>query len=280
MLPVAAAPPDKQECIDAHTRGQELRDKNALVEARNAFVLCAQASCPSVVQADCAQLASEMTKLVPSVSFAARDAAGHDLPRTTVLVDGTPLTTHLDDGKSHELNPGRHQVRFVHEGAEVSLDLVVTQGEKGRAVVGTFPAPAPRATASASEPAASVAPVVAPGPVTTGSRSAVPLVVTGLGATALVAGVVLTLVGHGQIPSACDLGSHRCRAPAGDGAFDEARRGVTTMNVGFVVGGVGAATVAGGLIWYLTQSTEPATATALAPWSDGRSGGLLYRGRF
>src|SRR5579884_3754028 len=92
----------KDECLAAHGHGQDLRDQGRLTAARQAFMACAQSSCPALIQADCAQFEEQVDRLVPSVSFAARDPAGADLPDTSVDVDGAPLVGRLD-GKSYDL---------------------------------------------------------------------------------------------------------------------------------------------------------------------------------
>ena len=40
----------------------------------------------------------------------------------------------LDDGKPYDLDPGKHAVRFVHEGRETTVTVVLNQGEELRYV--------------------------------------------------------------------------------------------------------------------------------------------------
>jgi len=153
---------------------------------------------------------------------------------------------------------------------------VVAQGEKARTIVATFPdsqAPASASAPVAATPAAP--PPAAPPP----SRSITPLIVTGLGGAALIGGAALLFYGRSQIPSACKLSSHECQAPPGDPAFEDARKSVSTMNVGFVVGGVGAAVTIGGLLWYFTSGPSESR-QAVTPWAAPRSAGLSYGLRF
>ena len=51
-----------------------------------------------------------------SVSLAARDASGNDLPDTTVYIDDMLVATRLDDGKPHDVDPGKHVIRFNNGG--------------------------------------------------------------------------------------------------------------------------------------------------------------------
>src|ERR1700734_2425861 len=86
-----AAPPTKDECVDAFGKGQDARDGAQLVQADRYFLVCAQAACPDLVQHDCARFVDEVERLLPTVTFVARDAAQNDLPDTSVYVDGTPV---------------------------------------------------------------------------------------------------------------------------------------------------------------------------------------------
>ncbi|NOU29311.1 MAG: hypothetical protein HOO96_15525, partial [Polyangiaceae bacterium] len=187
---VASAAPTKEQCVASHGLGQDLREKGQLVQARKTFLACAQASCPGVVQADCARFSEEIERITPSVSFAARDAKGADLPAASVYVDDQLVATRLDDGKSYDIDPGRHVVRFVQEGTETTLKIVLSQGEKGRTVLGTFAElhgdvskAAPKAAPSASPPPSPEQPET--------HRPTLPLVVTLAGAASVVEGRVL-----------------------------------------------------------------------------------------
>lgn len=277
--PVAlAASPTKEECVDAHSKGQDARESGQLVQASKLFLTCAQPSCPELVQRDCARLADELERQTPSVTFAARDAAQNDLPDTRVLVDGTVVASRLGDGKAHELDPGRHEVRFVHAGAELVLDVVVSQGEKGRALVGTFPSATAAGAATPSLAASPPPPTGAPDP----RRRAGPLVLLGLGAAAAAAGGVLLGVGLARIPSNCSLATHQCAAPPQDPVFDRASRGVTLVNLGAIVGAAGMVTFGSSLIWYFAQPARApmttTTTTALVPWLGPQGAGLSLSG--
>ncbi len=264
----------KDECIEAHGRGQDQREKGQLVRARQTFLSCAQSGCPNLIQGDCARFGEELSRLVPSVSFAARDARGGDLPGTTVYVDDTLVATRLDDGKSYDVDPGKHLVRFVHEDRETSLKLVLNQGERGRSVVATFADVNPAPLVSREAPAASV-----PG------RPVLPLFVAGVGAAAVVTGGVILALGLHEVPSSCSVSSKDCAAAPGDPAFASASHGVSLANVGVGVGIGGAAAMVGGLVWYFTQSTDaPPTQTGkrgrLEPWVGRGSGGVAAVGTF
>jgi hypothetical protein len=267
----AGAAPTKEECVDAHGKAQDAREAGQLAEARRLFLACAQPACPELVNRDCARFADEIERLQPTVTFTARDGAQNDLPDTEVYVDGARVASRLGDGRAHEIDPGSHEVRFVHAGKETILRVVVNQGEKGRALVGTFleaGAPAPGAARAADAPER--------------RRPSGPLALVGLGAAAAAAGAVLVGVGFTRIPDVCSLSAHECKAPPGDPVFARASTGVTMVNLGTVVGGVGVLGLGSGLIWYLAQPLRPArpTATALRPWVGPQGAGLALAGSF
>ena len=266
----AAAP--KDECVEAHSRGQDQREKGQLTRARSTFLACAQSSCPALIQGDCARFGEELDRLVPSVSFGARDARSGDLPGTSVFVDDVLMATRLDDGKSYDLDPGKHVIRFVHDGKDSTLRVVLNQGEKGRTLVATF-ADINAQTKEVAEPV-----------VQQPKRPALPLVVAGLGAAGLATGVVLMAIGLHDVPSQCSVSTRDCAAPPGDKAFEEANHGVNMANMGLGVGLAGTAVLAGSLIWYFTQPLTPPTQSARAslvtPWVGQGSGGMSFQGAF
>jgi hypothetical protein len=264
----------KDECLDAHGRGQDLRDAGHLASARQTFLTCAQSSCPAIIQADCARFSEDLDRLVPTVSFAARDASGVDLPDTTVYVDDQLMTSRLDDGKSYDLDPGKHTVRFVHEGRETTVTVVVNQGEKGRSVVASF---------AGSMDAVRATPALSP--VTPeAKRPAGPLLIAGLGAGAVIAGAVLVAAGIKEVPSNCSIGSRQCVAPPDDPSIDRAHRGVALANLGLGIGGGGAAVLLGSMVWYFLQPTGPKVEqerdAQVAPWVGDRAGGVSLGGQF
>lgn len=265
-----AAP--KEECVEAHGRGQDQRRTGQLTRARQAFLSCAQSSCPALIQGDCARFGEELDRLLPSVSFSARDGKATDLPNTSVYVDEVLVATRLDDGKSYEFDPGKHIVRFVHDTKETTLRVILNQGEKGRVLATAFVDPS--APAPDSPPAA-------PRP----SRPVFPLVVAGIGAAALVTGSVLFAVGLNKVPANCSLSTRDCSAAPGDAAFNDARSAVSLANLGAGVGIGGAAVLVTGLVWYFTQPATLATPETgalrvLQPWVGRSSGGVSVMSTF
>jgi hypothetical protein len=252
----------KDECLEAHGRGQDLKDKGQLTRAKQLFLTCAQSSCPALVQADCARFGEELAQLVPTVTFGARDARARDLPVTTVYVDDALVATRLDDGKAYELDPGKHVVRYVHDGKETTLKVVLGQGEKGRVLLATFLDPPKADAAQSPSPAGaldSFEPTIEP------RRNKVPLVVAGLGAAAAVTGGVLFGLGMSKVPGGCDVSTKECAAPPGDPSLAQAKSGVSLANTGAALGVTGAAVLVGALVWYFVQPVDDARRASAPP---------------
>lgn len=53
----AAATPSKEQCVEDAARGQLSRDEGKLIDAREAFISCAQDACPAAGQGVCARIA-------------------------------------------------------------------------------------------------------------------------------------------------------------------------------------------------------------------------------
>ena len=166
-------------------------------------------------------------------------------------------------------------MRFLHAGKETTFEVVINQGEKARALVGTFASPAPPPPA-ADDPPKAAPPRDAPEP----KRPGGPLVLVGLGAAAAVAGGVLAGLGFARLPPTCNLSTHECAAPPGDPVLGRASSSVTLVNMGAIVGGAGAAVLTGSLIWYFAQAPRPPRTATLVPWQARGGGGISVVGSF
>jgi len=272
-LPIASAGElTKEECLDAHSRGQDAKEQNKLSLARKLFLTCAQASCPQLVQGDCARFADDLSRLQPSVSFIARDGGGADLPDTTVYVDDVLIVTRLD-GSVHDIDPGKHVVRFTNNGKDEVQTIVIGSGEKGRTIVATFgspvPTPAVAAAMRADQPIHRQPKVVHP----LGSRA----LIWGGGALG-VGGAALAIVGMLKIPSNCSLSSHECAAAPGDSSLSKASSAVKLADYGIAVGTIGLAALAGGVVWYYGSAKMEKEHVAVAPWLSPGGGGIALGG--
>jgi hypothetical protein len=125
-------------CADAAERGQQLQKRGKLLDARASFRECAQATCPSVVRADCTRWERDVENAIPSVVLAVRSAGGEDVTDITVLVDGVSVAGYTS-GLAVQLEPGEHVLRIERpNGDAMDRTIVVREGEKRRLVDLTF----------------------------------------------------------------------------------------------------------------------------------------------
>jgi hypothetical protein len=272
----AFAGPSKEECVDAHSRGQDAKDAGKLSLARKLFLTCAQSACPQVVENDCARFADELSRMQPSISLVARDTSGADLPDTTVYVDDVLLVTRLDDGKPHEIDPGKHVVKFTNAGRDRVITVVIGVGEQGRTVAASFDAPQAGAPKPVLTLQQDVAKPKATGPKTTHPTGSKVLIYGG--AALAVGGTALGIFELMRVPGNCSVSTHQCSAPPGDPSIATAHSAMQTANLGWMVGAVGVAAVAGGVAWYVTGSKTEKEHLAVAPWATTTAGGLAIGG--
>jgi hypothetical protein len=153
---------EKQACVTASEKAQQLRSANKLGEARDQLNICGRAECPKLIQQDCTQWMSEVLASFPSVVPGAKDAKGRDLVDVRLTVDGKLATERLD-GKALVIDPGVHSFLFELKGGNASVkeQVVVKPGEKNRIVTVTLASPDDAAT-------------VGPGPATSGAGTGAP----------------------------------------------------------------------------------------------------------
>jgi hypothetical protein len=285
MIVFAATPAvadiSKDQCIDAHSKGQDARTQGKLTLARKLFLTCAASACPSLVQGDCARFADDLGKVQPSLTFAARDANGADLPDTTVYVDDALVATRLD-GSPYEIDPGKHEIRFQRGKDEQTLTIVVNTGEKGRAVVANFAGPAPVAPVITPPTPAIQEPAIPPPPPPGAKKPFVPKLLIGAGTAIFVGGTVVAVLGYTGLPEGCELSTNECNAAPGDPVFEEAGDKVRLGNIGLITGGVGLAMLVAGVVWYATADATTESAVQLSgvsPWISPDGAGFAVSGR-
>jgi hypothetical protein len=263
----------KEECLDAHSRGQDAKEQNKLSLARKLFLTCAQPACPSLVQGDCARFSDELSRMQPSITFVARDGSGADLPDTTVYVDGVLMVTRLD-GSSHDVDPGSHTLKFQSGGKEQLVTVVIGSGEKGRTVVATFGAP-PSPGGAGNKLDLSVK--HEPRERTTHPKGAKVMLVGGVALT--VGGAALGIVGMLRVPSNCSLSTHQCAAPPGDPSIANASSAAKMSDYGWAIGITGITALAIGTYWYVSGAKkETDREVAVTPWLAPTGGGLALTG--
>jgi hypothetical protein len=255
-----AAPPTKDECIDANRQAQSLRRTGKLHAAQAALLVCVNPTCPAPVVDDCTSRLDEVQRVMPSLVFEVQDSAGKDVTKVTVTIDGMPFASTLD-GTALPADPGEHTFAFEVAGQPpVTQQLVLHEGDKGRrehvVVGGGAPAIAPVVPAAA--PAASQTEAASPGK---GQRIA-GLVAGGLGIVSLGLGAVLGVNASSSWSSSQNECSTPTNCPNHAGAVsdhDTALNDATFSTIGFIAGGV---LVAGGVILFFTAPTREGGAAA------------------
>lgn len=264
----------KEECVDAHGRGQDAKEQGKLTLARKLFLTCAQSSCPQLVSNDCARFADDLGRMQPSVSLSARDGSGNDLPDTSVYIDDALIATRLDDGRPHDVDPGKHVIKFTNQGKDQVVTIVIGAGEQGRAVAVTFG----EKKGAAGLPGSSSAPAVPEKPQDIHPAGSKALMIGGIALT--VAGAAFGTFELTRVPSQCSISTNQCAAAPGDQVFTDAQSAVHLANIGWIVTGVGLAAAIGGTIWYVTGTKhgEAKEHFAIAPYATPDGGGFAVGG--
>ncbi len=277
----------KAQCVEANTRGQDLRRDGKLSEAHVALQACSDPACPAIVRADCTRRLDELQAAQPTIAFEVKDASGSDVTAVEVTVDGKPLTDHLD-GNAVPVDIGQHAFTFTVAGQPpISRSLVLTEGEKGRREIVTLGgAPvaggaAPPAAATLAAPAAAPeTPPSSPMP----AQKIAGIVVAGAGVAGLAVGAifgVMTISKKNQQQNDCP-NSAACSQAGHDAALGDhssANSDGAVSTVGFIAGG---ALLVGGVLLFLTaHPSSPSTTGLLVTPSVGpQGGGLSLSGRF
>jgi hypothetical protein len=268
-LPVAAATQeDKQACISASEKAQQLRADSKLSASREQLLSCARDVCPAVVRKDCARWLAEVEEALPTIVLAAKDSAGHDLGGVKVTVDDKPFADKLE-GKAQPIDPGSHVFKFEREGGPtVSETVLVREGEKNRIVSVTFPSPGDGASAN-------VTPNKTDNPAlpTTTTRTVSPAawVLAGVGTAAFVSFAYFGLSGRSQ---ASDLRSSCApTCPQNDVDSVKTKLLVADVSLGISLISFGVATYL-----FLNPSTTESRTVSFTPLPGG--GALALAGRF
>jgi hypothetical protein len=269
---VPAAALDVQACLSESEKGQRARSAGKLREARDHFVQCGSESCPALVRRDCAEWATELAQTLPSVVFGARDKKGRDLFDVTVSVDGDVVVQKLD-GKGIPIDPGKHTFRFEAPGFAPVIEVaLVKEGERARVFNVTFDA-----AASASKGRGDVSS-------TKREHTIYPWLAVAAGAAGVVTGAVIVLTSPDH-PAGCDEDTKKCVRLADESDADFTRRqedaGVADGRpvLGLIVGGIGLAVAAGGLVWHFLEPTWQTNAGLSEASPSGKRRGAGERAR-
>jgi hypothetical protein len=265
LTPSARAEDTVHVCIAASTAGQTLRKQGKLLAARDQMIACARDACPAIVRSHCARWLSEVDAAIPSVVVRAEDASGADVIGANVSIDDRPAKL---DGQQVRLDPGEHTV-VVESGDGVRKEehVLLIEGDSSRVVTVRLPAPA-SAVASAPAPQDATPPPARAHYVPVGAW-----VLGGAGVLALGTSAFFGISANNQLNTLDATCSPHCAESA-------TNPGRTDAVVFDVLLGVGAAAVAGAVIWGLAFPAQAHTAVStprveLRPMPVARGGGVL-----
>ena len=241
----ASAGSESAACIASAEQGQRARYDGKLRAARDAFVVCARATCPSQIHEDCTRWIAEVETSLPSVVPGAQWSDGRDVLAVRITVDGVAVEA---NGRAIPLDPGEHELVATHPDARapVTQSFVVREGEKNRSVrVGLEPRPVAIAAPSPARATRR--------PVPTASWVLGGVAVAGVGAA-----VGLWLSGRSGLDDLRAQCGHRCASEDVDGERTKLLVGDVALVAGAVA--LGAAT------WFFLR--RPAvTTTAASPFA-------------
>jgi hypothetical protein len=226
---------EKQACVTASEKAQQLRSAGKLGEAREQLNICGRTECPKLVQQDCTQWMSELLASLPSVVPGAKDRKGRDIVDARLTVDGKVVAEVLD-GKAVVLDPGVHSFLFESKGLPpLKEQVVVKPGEKNRIVTVTFATP---------EDTSGPSPAAAPPQTSSGSSPPVAAyVLGGVGIAALGAALYFDLAASGD---AHDLRTS-CAPNCAQSDVDDVK---TKYTVAGVTAGIGGALLVTGIVLF------------------------------
>jgi hypothetical protein len=262
---------DGEACVPAAEEGQRARRDGKLRRARELFLKCADDACAPVVRRDCAQWASDVDGILPSIVVDAKDG-NHDVGDVSVKVDGEIVATKLD-GKSIPVDPGPHTLSFGRPGrVPVVQDVIVKEGMRARVVQVRFvdDGTAPPAAGARPPPEAETP---------TREHTVVPWIVVAIGGATLVTGLVMFAVAP-PLPSNCTANHNTCRRdpPTESDAElsadqDKASQHVDLTKAATIAVIGGAVITAGGLVWHFLEPSGPSSARVITPWLSPRAAG-------
>ena len=225
---------DKQACLAAFDKAQQLRIDGRLRAARVELALCARSECPVLVRQDCATWLNDVMGSLPSVVVGARDGRGKDLIAVRVLVDGVEVASALD-GKPILVDPGAHKFRYETAGTlPVEEQVLIREGERNRHLTVNFTPPKtdepkrdPKGLphASSDDNSSSGAPVAS-------------YVLFGVGAVALGGALYFDLTANGDAKTLRDVCAPFCHQEDVDAVQTKYVAAAVSLGVGVVAIGV------------------------------------------
>ncbi|HEY6459216.1 MAG TPA: hypothetical protein VIY73_03665 [Polyangiaceae bacterium] len=258
----AADDDDKRVCLSSYVEAQAARQEGHLRASQSALDRCGREVCPVVIRNDCVRWLREVTDALPTVVLSATGPDGRDRPDARVSMDGQPLADRLD-GRPVGVDPGEHVFHFtLPEGGAIDARVLVREGEKDRAVTGTFPLgapPPPTAVPVPGTPRRPIPPVV--------------WITGGVGAASLL--VSATFAGLGWFGSPGWTSSQSCRPTCSTSDIATVKQHFAIADV---AGGIALVSLGVSAYFFFTRPTlePPPVAVTVSPGGAG----LAWEGRF
>lgn len=250
----ARGAPDRAACVSAYREAQELKKAGKLVEAGKKLVICASATCPGPIIADCGTWTGELEEATPSMVFEV-EVDGHVPSAVKVSVDDLAVS---DWSHAVLVNPGTHMVRVEVPSFDPYVEKVImAEGHRMRLVLVKFTTPKPPP------------PQVVAAPLPSERRRPVPIAtypLLGVGIAGLAGFGVFGGLGRAK---QTDL-ENSCKPHCTD---SELRPMKTDYLIGDIGLGVGVASLAAAAIVYFTRSEEKPSPTPAVSLQIGPVGG-------
>jgi hypothetical protein len=283
VFPPFAQAVEKVACVDAHARSQEFRQTNKLRHSRAQLLICADASCPVLVRADCVDWLSQIEQRVPSLAIDARDAADHRLTAVRVIVDGETVLDNLTQPVVR-LDAGQHQFRFEHEGSPpIAMNVALREGEPGRTLLIQFGAPPGVNDAHHNSTVPPRMPVITPTPAPTptshSTQSRHPRAPIVTGAVAALSLGSMAYFGIRGLQAASRL-KEQCGSSCSPDSVAPVRTQLLVADISMAT-----AVIMGGITaWFILDNRQAGEAGSMGPSVSASVGadsiGLRYGGRF
>ncbi len=240
----------KAACLAAHEAATSLLTQKKPHAAREKFVSCARAECPTVVRKECSEQLALVEQDAPTVALEARDEAGMDTTTVKVTMDGAPIADRLT-GSAVDVEPGEHVFRFERaDGKSLEQRVLVVEGEKNRKVVADFASLVPKPS-----PAGGDGP-----PPTPHERKTIPLlayVAGGVGIVGIGGFTFFALTGKGAEKNLASSCNPNCT----NDQLSPVKRDYLFADISLAVGVVAIATAVI-LAWPALTDSAPSSATA------------------
>jgi hypothetical protein len=265
----ASAQDLRGQCIAAYESNQQLRKDGKLAAARSELLKCVREGCPDFVRPDCVGWLSEVEQQMPSFVVAAKDVSGSDTVVVSVFVDGKKVADQLD-GRPIPIDPGQHELRFVHDDRSVEQSIVIVQGVKSRVIDVSFMAkvaPLEQGAAAVGDPAQD------PDGAGDSGQPILAYVLGGLGVAGFVVFAVVGSMGKSEIDELHNRCGDDAPTPEERGTcpaeeVDDAHTKLVVADVAVATGSVLLAAGIGLFIYHHVSDPEPASASAVE-WTVG-----------